>query len=104
MHNEAMLKLASKSDMSVSAQLSSAHATNQRHHRSMLMKLLHCIQYLARQSLAFRGHTEDAVYQLLLLQSKEHQEMRSWLQKREYISPEIVNEIKSWARLCLENY
>ena len=66
---------------------------------AMLMKLLHCIRYLARQGLAFRGHHEDSVafegnlYQLLLLQATDSPQLATWIKKRDYISPAIVNEI-----------
>ena len=35
------------------------------------------------------------LYQLLLLQAKDCPEMISWINWREYISPEIVNDIIS---------
>ena len=62
------------------------------------MKLLHCVRYLARQGLVFRGHYEDSVmcegnfYQLLLV-STDCPQFASWLERRDYISPGIVNEI-----------
>lgn len=65
----------------------------------MLLKLLSCIRYLARQGLPLRGHHEDPksfegnLYQLLLLQAQDYPQMKTWLHKKEYISPEIVNEL-----------
>lgn len=65
----------------------------------MLSKLLSSIRYLACQGLPFHGHFEDMhsfegnLYQLLLLQAEECPEMKAWLSRREYISPEIINEI-----------
>ena len=57
MHKEANLKLAAKfSGVGID---SAQHSTDQKHHRCMLLKLLHCIQYLSRQGLPFRGHKED---------------------------------------------
>ena len=64
----------------------------------MFMRLLHAIQFLSRQGLPFRGHKEDVevfggnLYQLLLLQAKDSPQMISWLEKKQYISPEIINE------------
>ena len=61
------------------------------------MKLLSCIRYLARQGLLLRGHHEDLesfegdLYQLLLVQ--DCPQMKTWLHKKEYISPEIANEL-----------
>ena len=100
MHKEALLKLAARtSTTGLSAQLSSIHAGNQKFHRNMLLKVLLSVQYLSRQGLPLRGHREDIeslegnLYQLLLLQSKECQEMKSRILKKEYTSPVIINEI-----------
>ena len=99
-HKDASYKLAAKErGIGIDAQLSSQLRKDQDHHRSMLMKLLHAIQFLCRQGLPLRGHKEDLesfngnLYQLLLLQAKECPEMIPWLKRKEYISPEIVNEI-----------
>ena len=100
MHREAMTKVAAKSNaVDVGAQLNTQRSADQRDHRSMFLKLLECVRYLARHGLAFRGNHEDSVafegnlYQLLLLQAKDCVLLGSWLKKREYISPEIINEI-----------
>ena len=94
------MKLAAKSSkMDVCAQLSKSHDTETRNNRAMFLKLLECICYLARQGLPFRGHHEDSVafegnlYQLLLLQAKDNTQLASWLKKRDYIAPAVVNEI-----------
>lgn len=78
MHQEAMMKIASKSStVDVGAQLSRQHDADQRNHCAMFLKLLECIRFLARQGLTFRGHHEDSnafegnLYQLLLLQAKD---------------------------------
>ena len=68
-------------------------------HREVLLRMLRSIRYLTRQGRALRGHREDSesmegnLYQLLLLQAVEFPAFAQWLQKREYISPEITNEI-----------
>ena len=70
-----------------------------KYHREMLLILLNSIRFLARQGLPFRGHMEDSesfegnLYQLLLLQSNDSPRLASWIKKREYISPPIVNEM-----------
>ena len=52
-----------------------------------------------RQGLAFCGHHKDSIafegnlYQLLLLQAKDSVQLVSWIKKRDYISPVIINEI-----------
>ena len=72
----------------------------QEFHRSMLFKLMRTVKYLAKQGLPLRGHNESAevcqgnLYQLLLsVKAEECPSMKPWLQKREYISPVIVDEI-----------
>ena len=99
-HTESVMKLAAIQNNSygIGSQLSTQLLTDQTHHRVMLMKLLGSIKYLARQGLPLCGHHEDNesfqgnLYQLLLLQAAECPEMKTWLQKRDYISPEIVND------------
>ena len=67
--------------------------------RRFLLKLLESIRYLAKQGVPFRGHHEDGtcfkrnLYQLLLLQAHEESGMQQWPKRREYISPQIVNEL-----------
>ena len=102
MHQEAMAKLAAKSSaVHVRSQLSKQHEAEMRNHRAMFMKLLDCVRYLARQDLPLRGHHEDSLtfdgnlLQLLLLQAKDDCHVVSWLKKRDYLSPEIINEIIS---------
>ena len=97
---EAMMKLTARSSIvDVGIQLSIQHDIDMKNHRAMFLKLLECVRYLARQGLPFRGHHEDSVslegnlLQLLLLQAKACAPLGSWLKKREYISPEIINEV-----------
>ena len=100
MHREAVTKQEAKSRaVNVGAMLSKQHDAEKKNNRAMLMKVLHCVKYLARQGLSFRGHHEDSIlmegnlYQLLLLQSTDCPQLALWLKKRDYISPAIVNEI-----------
>ena len=100
MHREAILKLSAMSSaVDVGVQLSTQHEAEMRNNRAMFLKLLECVRYLARQGLPFRGHHEDSVafegnlYQLLVLQAKDCLPLGSWLKKRDYISPKIINEI-----------
>ena len=100
MHREAVTKLEAKSRaVNVGAMLSKQYDAEKENNRAMFMKLLHCIRYLARQGLSFRGHHEDSflfegnLYQLLLLLSTDCPQLVSWLRRRDYISPAIVNEI-----------
>ena len=87
------------SGVNVLAQLSAHHEADNLFHQKMLLKLLSCIRYLGRQGLPLRGHHEDTenfegnLYQLLLLQAQDSPQMKTWLRRKEYISPEIVNEL-----------
>ena len=99
-HREAVSKITSVSrGVNVVALLSKEKDAEMRYHREMLLKLLNCIRFLARKGLPFRGHNEDNesfegnLYQLLLLQAKDSPQLVSWLKRREYISPPIVNEM-----------
>ena len=101
MHSEAVMKLASLNsatggiDVRVNAQVEH----DQKQHQTMLIKLLKTLKYLIRQGLPLRGHNEDSesfegnLYQLLLLQAQDCPGMDVWLSLREYISPEIINEL-----------
>ena len=108
MHKEATEKLATKArGVGIDAQLNAQLRNDREHHRNMLMKLLQAIQYLSRQGLPLRAHSEDTesfsgnLYQLLLLQAKDCPETISWLHQKDYISPEIVNEIISSMGQCV---
>ena len=60
MHNQAAMKLAANSITTVvAAQLNTQHKTDQAFYRDMLMKLLSCIKFLARQGLLLHDHVED---------------------------------------------
>lgn len=91
-----MKTAAESSTVDVGAQLSRHHDADQRNHRAMILKVLECVRFLARQGLPFHGHHEDAFegnpYQLLLLQAKDCTPLGSWLKQRHYISPESTNE------------
>ena len=76
---------ASSSTTNIAAILNKEHAAILNFHRSMLMKLLSCIQYLARQDLPVRGHNNDIegnLFQLMLLQAKDDCRIKEWLLKR----------------------
>ena len=65
----------------------------------LLLKVLLCIRYLGRQGLALRGHEESIesfdgnLYQLLLLEATRDEKMKAWLDKKQYLSPVITNEM-----------
>jgi len=106
-HKEATQKLAAMAGVGIDAHLNIQLRDDQKHHRFMLMKFLHAIQFLSHQGLPFRAHKEDTesfsgnLYQLLLLQAKDFPEMIPWLHRKDYISSEIVNEIISAMGQCV---
>ena len=100
MHREAAVKLAAKaSSTHVGAQLNAQHLLDQKHHQRMLAKLLSSIRFLARQGLPLHGHHEDVnslddnLYKLLLLRAEDCPQLKSWVLRKEYTSPDIINEI-----------
>ena len=80
--------------MNIGAQLSHQYAQEKELNRRMLIKILSCIKFLARQGLPLRGHGADAdgnLFQLLKFQGDD--EMQDWLQRRtdKYTSHEVQN-------------
>ena len=99
-HREAVERLSAKnSSVHIGSAVSQQTAAETTFHRTMLMKVLSCTRYLGQQGLAFRGHDERPesfegnLYQLLLLEASGDRKMKAWLEKREYISPDIINDM-----------
>ncbi len=68
------MKTAASSSTDIATRLSNKREKSQKLNRTMLMKVLSCIRYLARQGLPLRGHNNDIegnLYQLLLLQAED---------------------------------
>ena len=100
MHKEAVLKqVAHNSSTNVSAQLSTQCKEAPNLPQRMLLKLISSIRFLASQGMPLRGRHEDLasldsnLYKLLLLRAEDCPEMKTWIYRKEYTSPEIVNEI-----------
>lgn len=100
LHREASVKLVAKtSSSSIAAQLHSQHKSELRNNRAMFLKVVESVIFLARQGLSLRGHHEDSasmegnLYQLLLLRANDCPRLKVWLKRRDYVSPETVNEI-----------
>jgi hypothetical protein len=70
------------------------YAANQTDRTASLTDQLSSLQYLARQGLALRGHTEDEgnLQQLLKLRSHDLPRLTKWLEIGRYMSHDIVNE------------
>lgn len=78
----------------VGSQLSRQYAIEMAKNRKMLLKVLSCIKFLARQGLPFRGHGDDSesnLLQLLKHHGEEDGELLEWLHKKtnKYTSHEI---------------
>ena len=57
------MKIAAMSSSTpIAARLNQELATQQEFNKHMLLNLLSCIQFLARQDLPFRGHIEDILH------------------------------------------
>lgn len=82
----------------IGAHLSQQYAREMENNRKMLMKVLSCIRFLARQGLALirDGDESDGNFlQLLKLQGQDDDMMLDWLQRKcsKYTSHEIQNEL-----------
>ena len=89
MHRESVSYLATKnSAQTVLSLLNHQYEEDAKFHREMLLRLLSCVRFLARQGLPFRGHREDLqswegdLYQLLMLQAEDSPRMKVWLNKK----------------------
>jgi hypothetical protein len=95
-HHEAVSTCESVSKLDVSAQLDTQLARDQQASSKALSVIISTLQYLVRQGLAIRGHTEISgnFYQLLLIRSQDVPEVANFLKKRSsFISHDIQNEI-----------
>lgn len=96
-HQEAVLKWHHHlKQTNISAQLSDQIRNDQKINRHCLEMMFTSVEYLARQALPFRGHTEERgnFHQLVVLRGNESADLKSWIaRKRSYMSHEIQNEI-----------
>jgi len=62
--------------------------------RNALLKQLDAVKFLLRQGLSFRGHDdlEGNLRQLLVMLSRDDEDVKSWIKENKYISHEIVND------------
>ena len=69
----------------VSEQLSQEHQKEKETNRKMLLKVVSCIRYLARQGLALRGdgcEKDGNFMQLLKLKGEDDEALINWLQRK----------------------
>jgi len=69
-------------------------STLQASHRQGLLNQLCTLQYLLREGIAIRGHTEVEVslYQLLKVWRNDNSDITHWLSEGKYMSHDIVTE------------
>lgn len=80
----------------VNSQLASQLAGEQAEARSALQIIFTSVQYLARQGLAFRGHTVDEgnFMQILKLRTRDNPKFHRWVDRKvDYTTPQAQNEI-----------
>ena len=78
----------------IGAHFSNQYVQEKEMNRKMLIKILSCIQFLARQGLPLRGHGDDSDGNLLqLLKYQGGDEIKDWLQRKtnKYTSHEVQN-------------
>lgn len=111
-HKEAKLKLSSAAAPTVHEQMSIENAKAMALNREMFLKVLSSLMLLMRQGLAIRGHKDDDsdgnLLQLLKLRCEDDSRLSKWLDRRQYLSHDIINEVitifgKELLRQLLDN-
>lgn len=102
MHKEALSKLMSiRNRVNIVSQLATEREMEMQHNCSMFLKMIETVLFLACQGLPLRGHHENSsafegsLLQLFLLHSSDCPTLGAWMKKRDYLSPEIINEVIS---------
>ena len=71
--------------MHIGSHLNRQHAIEVAKNKRILLKVLSCVKYLARQGLPLRGHDDDSesnFIQLLKHHGEEYHEIHEWLEKK----------------------
>ena len=94
-HRETQMKLRNLHAPSVAAQLVLQAQSTQAENQLMLLRQLSSLKLLLRQGMAIRGHKEENgnLVQLMLLRSEDVPGLKKWLEKHQYMSHQIVNEM-----------
>ena len=93
-HREATLKWAACGRPTIAGQLNAQIAQLQEDRREGLLAQLAGIQFLTRQGIAIRGHTESEgnLAQLLLMQSRNNEVVKRWIKENRFTSHDVVTE------------
>jgi hypothetical protein len=96
-HKEANVKWIAQGRPTIGSQISSQVKKLQQTRRAGLICQLRGIQYLARQGIAFQGHTEleGNLKQQLLTWSLEIEDLRIWVKENRFTCHQTVNELIS---------
>ena len=96
-HTEAKVKGMAKRRPTIGSQLCSQTFQVQKARRKGFLCQLRAVQYLARQGIAFQGHTEldGNLKQQLLTWSHEVEELKIWVKSTNFTCHQTVNEIIS---------
>ena len=94
-HREAYMKWTFLGHPTIEAQMRSHSAQVQMTRRQGILAQLRAIVFLTRQGIALRGHVESEgnLTQLLLLWSKDNNDVQMWLRENRYTSHQAVNEL-----------
>ena len=89
------MKLINLHSPSVAAKLVSQVQLAQPENPVILLRQLSSLKFLLRQGMAIRGQKEGDgnIVQLILLQSEDVPGLKKWLEKHQYMSHQIVNEM-----------
>jgi hypothetical protein len=105
-HSECLYVVQQQSKPSVITRIDTVVRQQQEQRRRLLMVEVSSLQYLLRQGIPFRGHTEvdGNLFQLMQLRSVDISGLDQWLNDRKYLSHDIVNELaKEMALIVLRS-
>ncbi|CAF0953813.1 unnamed protein product [Adineta steineri] len=100
LHRDSIYVVNQQGKRSVREQLTLATQQQQEQRRQALIIQISCIMFLLRQGLALRGHSDENsnLIQLLKLRTIDNHFLKQWIDEKNYLSHDIINE------LCKEIY
>ncbi|CAF3882931.1 unnamed protein product [Rotaria sp. Silwood1] len=105
-HSECLYIAQQQSKPSILARIETVTRQQQEQRRGLLMIEASSLQFLLRQGIAFRGHTEvdGNLFQLMQLRSADTPGLHQWLDNKKYLSHDIINELaKEMALIILRS-
>ena len=94
-HSEACLKFSTFTQPNIIERMNVQLLEDQEWHRKSFMILWTSLRYLLRQGLAIRGHEElqGNLLQLLKVQSEDNKKLATFIEDKNYQSPDVTNEL-----------